>query len=567
MKTYICDIEADNLLIDATKIHCLVMMNYETEEVRVFDDEQYTITSGLKLFEREDITVVFHNACGYDIPLIEKLYPNMSIKCKIIDTLILSRLTQLDRDRHSIESYGEEFGVPKPEHEDWSKYTPEMKHRCVEDVKIGKLVYDKVNIDVPYEIEQEVQLILSRQELNGWKFDVKKAEKLHMELLIKKQEIYETLIQHTPPVIQRGKEFTPKRDNSRLGYLKDCPMTKISVVTFNPSSRQHIIYLLKTKYGHEFTQFTEKGNEIVNEKTIEELPYEELRPLKEYFQVNKVLGFISEGDNAWLKMVKENNRIHHYCNGLGTVTGRGSHSSPNLGQVPSGKKYLGNECRELFTVDKGKVLVGCDLSGLELRCLAHYLYPFDKGLYAREVLEGDIHTANQNAAGLTTRDQAKTFIYGFLYGAGNAKIGSIIGKGAKAGANIKRKFFNKMPAVKKLIDLVQKASKRGYIKGINDRHVRVRSSHSALNFLLQSLGAYIAKQWIIEFHKEMSKHNVEFKQVGWIHDEIQVECNPEDADLIGGVLVECAKKAGEHFKLRVPIDAEYDVGNNWKETH
>lgn len=545
------------------------MMNHETEKVRVFDDEQYKITDGLKIFEREDVTVVFHNACGYDIPLIEKLYPNLQIKCKIVDTLILSRLTQFDRDKHSIESYGEEFNVPKPEHEDWSRYTPEMKHRCVEDVKIGKLVYDKVyDANVPYEIEQEVQIILSKQEINGWKFDVKKAEKLHMELLIKKQEIYKELIQHTPPVIQKGKEFTPKRDNKTLGYKAGCPMTKISVVTFNPSSRQHITYLLKNKYNHKFTQFTEKGNEIVNEKVIEELPYEELIPLKEYFQVNKVLGFISEGENAWLKMVKADNRIHHYCNGLGTVTGRGSHAKPNLGQVPSGKKYLGEECRELFTVDDDKVLVGCDLSGLELRCLAHFLYPFDKGLYAREVLNGDIHTANQEAAGLPTRDHAKTFIYGFLYGAGDAKIGAIIGKGQTAGRNIKKKFFQKMPAVKKLIDLVQKASKRGYIKGINGRHIRVRSTHSALNFLLQSLGAYIAKQWIIEFHKEMRKHErIEFKQVGWIHDEIQVECKPEDADFIGGVLIECAKRAGEYWNLRIPIDAEYNVGKNWKDTH
>jgi DNA polymerase I-like protein with 3'-5' exonuclease and polymerase domains len=566
MNTYICDIEANGLLYDATKIHCLVMMNVDTKEIRVFDDTKYSIENGIKIVARSDVCVVFHNAMGYDIPLIEKLY-NIKVKSKIIDTLILSRLNFISRNEHSIESYGEDFGIPKQHHEDWSVYSEEMKTRCIQDVKIGYKVFKKMDLNVPYEIEQEVQYILSKQEIYGWKVDIEKINKLHQRLLERKQELYKQLTENTPPVIVQGKEFIPKRDNKRLGYKANCPMTKIKIETFNPTSRQHIIYLLETKFKHKDFELTDKGNKKMDEKIISSLPYEELKPLKEYFQVNKILGFVVEGDNAWVKMIKDDGRIHHSCNGLGTITGRASHSNPNLGQTPSGKKPYGKECRELFIADKGKVLVGCDLSGLELRCLAHYLYPFDKGRYANLILEGDVHTENQKAANLPTRDDAKTMIYATLYGAGDTKIGSIVGGGKSEGRRIKENFLKNTPGFKKLLSKVKSASKKGFLYGITGRKILVRSEHAALNYLLQSLGAYIAKQWIITANKKLKEAGLKANQVAWIHDEIQMEVDIKDAELVAKILEKSSLEAGEILGIRIPIESESKIGLSWKDTH
>jgi DNA polymerase-1 len=297
--------------------------------------------------------------------------------------------------------------------------------------------------------------------------------------------------------------------------------------------------------------------------------------LTEYFLLNKRIAQIAEGDQAWLKLL-QGTKIHGSINTNGAVTGRATHNSPNMAQVPSVSSLYGKECRELFKVSKGYKLVGCDLSGLELRCLAHFMAKWDGGAYGKTVVEGkqedgtDIHTVNQKAAGLPTRANAKTFIYGFLYGAGDAKIGSIINKGAKKGKALKNEFLNNLPALGTLRRLVIEAAGRGYLIGLDGRKLHIRSSHAALNTLLQSAGALIAKQWLIEVEEacvELGYTNEDYSLVGFIHDETQWQVREEIADDFGKLVIQAAKTAGEYFKFKVPVGAEYSVGENWADTH
>ena len=416
-------------------------------------------------------------------------------------------------------------------------------------------------------MEHEVAQIIFEQEVAGFAFDTETLAKLYAKLSARKLEL-ETELKEAFPDWQIKTPFTPKVNNKKLGYEKGVPTYKVKQVQFNPGSRDHVADRLKNLRGWKPTEFTNDGKPKVDEMTLSSLPYPEAKLLVEYYTLIKRLGQLGDGSQAWLK-VERGGRIHGSCNTNGAVTGRATHAYPNVAQVPSCGAPYGRECRELFTVPKGKKLVGVDVSGLELRCLAHYMARYDGGAYGEVVVNGDIHTANQEAAGLAERSQAKTFIYGFLYGAGVGKLGEIVGKGAKEGTVLKQRFLKKLPALATLIERVQKAADRGYIVGLDGRHLKVRSPHAALNVLLQSAGALICKQWMVEFNNALIEQGLKESctQVAWVHDEIQLETREDMADEIGKLAVECIKRAGDVFSIRCPLDGEYNIGDNWAETH
>jgi DNA polymerase I-like protein with 3'-5' exonuclease and polymerase domains len=236
-----------------------------------------------------------------------------------------------------------------------------------------------------------------------------------------------------------------------------------------------------------------------------------------------------------------------------------------MAQVPNSGSPYGHECRDLWTVEKGYKLVGIDASGLELRMLAHYM---NDDAYTNEVVSGDIHTANQTAAGLQTRNQAKTFIYAFLYGAGSAKIGSIVGGSAKEGQKLIDSFLQNTPKLKRLREKVARLyAAKGWLQGLDGRKLLVRAEHSALNTLLQGAGAIVMKQAVVILHKKLRQAKVDFKFVVNCHDEWQIETTPEDAERVGQLGKEAIKEAGIMLNMRCPLDGEYKVGNSWKETH
>ena len=396
--------------------------------------------------------------------------------------------------------------------------------------------------DESVELEHLVAKHTKRQEVNGFAFDFPTAAMRHTNHKERMDEIEAELQKVFPPIVEeRYSEKTGKR-------LKD------KVTVFNPGSRQQVAERLEGK-GAVWKKWTETGKAKVDETTLAELGIPEADLVLEYLTLGKRLGML----RSWLDAVREDGRIHGRVNTCGAVTGRMTHSAPNMAQIPSDAVY-----RQCFIVEPGNQLVGVDASGLELRMLAHYM---DDNEYTDLILHGDIHTHNQEAAGLPTRDNAKTFIYAFLYGAGDGKIGSIVGGGAAQGAKLKAKFLQSLPALNRLLSRVGIAAKRGHVRGLDGRRVHVRSEHAALNTLLQSAGAIVMKKALVIATKRLEEYGYPYQLVAQVHDEFQVEVPEAYAERVGVVFRNAIRQAGRDLNLKCPLDGEYQIGSSWADTH
>jgi hypothetical protein len=489
-------------------------------------------------------------------------------------------------------------------------------------------------------LEHRAAWLLAKQERNGFPFNTKAIEELYVELAGRRSELLQTLTDtfgtwYQPkggtelflhprtgkplgkyPRVKYPKQGAiykkPKNKAQREGrepceldtrdYVEGAPYTPVEHVVFNPSSRDHIALKLK-EAGWVPTEFTEKGAPKVDDEVLEHVRVEDpekqrcIDLIKEYLMIQKRIGQAAEGDKAWLRYVQEDGKIHGSVNPNGAVTGRATHSFPNLGQVPGVRSPYGEPCRAAFGAEhhldgltgQPWVQAGIDASGLELRCLAHFMSKYDGGAYADVILNGDIHTVNQTAAELPTRDNAKTFIYGFLYGAGDEKIGQIVGAGKERGKELKKKFLENTPAIAALREGIQQTLvessrwvageqkvkwKRRWIKGLDGRKVHVRSPHAALNTLLQSAGALICKLWIVETEELLLKAGLkhgwdgDFAYMAWVHDEIQVACRTtEIAQQVIDIAQQAMRNVGEHFKFRCRLDTEGKMGPNWAVCH
>jgi len=575
---YIFDIETDGLFDVCTKIHCLVLKDVDNNKIL-----SLSVDEALDKLSKADV-IIGHNIIKFDIPVIKKLYPNFKTEAKIFDTLVATRLLFPDvkekdfqrkdfpRDcigRHSLKAWGNRIGNYKAEFDtDWKTFTPEMLEYCKQDVEVTynlyKMIEEKTYSQQAMDLEHNVAQLIYNQEVYGFTFNTEKARSLYSALNGRRHMLESELQDLFPPETERI-PFIPKVNNKSKGYIKGKVFYKEKTTVFNPSSRQHIASRLINKYNWKPSIYTDDGTPKLDETILESLPYPEAEILCEHFLLDKRIGQLATGAQAWLKHEK-NNKIHGTCNTNSTVTARATHSYPNMAQIPSVSVPYGKECRALFTVPTGKKLVGIDVSGLEVRMLAHYMARYDNGKYAKVVLDGDIHSETQTLAGLDSRDLAKRFYYCFLYGGGVTKIASVTGKTVPQASKIKKRFLNNLPALSKLIEDVQQAAERGYLTGLDKRKVKVRSSHAALNTLLQSSGALVCKQWLVEFDKVI-KQIPHAQQVVWVHDEIQVECLEKDAEQVGQLAVKAIKDTGEYFNLRLPLTGEYKIGDNWSETH
>ena len=570
---------------DVTKIHCCVI-NDGSGSVLYKDPKEW-----LPILEQAD-ELVGHNIIQYDIPAIQTVYPEFKPKGKQIDTLILCRMLYpniLDTDlkkkwegmpmqlygRHSLEAYGFRLGHNKRHADlvDFSVLTEELAERCVCDVELNLKLWRRLqpkadSIPCAVDLEMRFAQLIALQERSGFGFNVQGALELEAEINQQLNTLSERLRQRFPFV--DGGLFTPKRNDSSRGYVAGAEMCRL--VDLNPNSRDHIAWVLQNSLEWKPKDFTETGKPKVDETVLAKIPGAE--DFVSHLTLQKRLGQLSTGNNAWLKLVESDNRIHGSVITVGCATARCAHVNPNMAQVPAVRSALGPECRALFGPgnlggDKCTKQVGVDLSGIEARCLAHYLWPFDGGKFADEVLNGDIHTANQKAAGLTTRDQAKTFFYALMYGAGAEKLGSITGQD---GNKLKRKYFRNMPALAELTKRVtEKADSEGFVKALDGRQIQIRSSHSSLNFLLQSAGAIISKLWYNTCYEEISAEGFTYGKdwsfLAHVHDEIQFAVRAEHAGQIGLIAVRSSRLAGETLGLRIAIDSEFKIGSNWAECH
>jgi len=411
------------------------------------------------------------------------------------------------------------------------------------------------------QVEHQVATLLSAQEQHGWYFDERAAQQLTQTLQEELEEAKEDLRRRHPFV--QGEEKTPKRNNKTQGYIEGATFTRLK--EFNPTSRDHIAWILKTYYGWKPTQLTATGKPIIDEPILKEIGSDISMMLLRVLTVTKMLGLLSEGMNAWLKLVT-NSRIHHRCE-VATSTHRCAHRHPNLAQVPSDGRF-----RKLFIPTPGQLMVGADLSGIELRMLAHYLARYDEGKYADILLNGDIHQVNADKIGIT-RKLVKTVTYAFLYGAGDEKIGHSYDKqlssssAKRKGKEIRQAYIEAIEGLDQLLTAIKSASERGFIRSIDQRKILVDSPHKALNYLLQSGAGVVAKQWMLINNQHIQELKLCCSQLAFVHDELQFECDPDHAKDLCSSLVLSATEAGEHYNMRVRIDAEATTGNNWSETH
>jgi hypothetical protein len=521
----------------------------------------------------------------------------------VMDTLVLSRLIHPDlyesdqkrikrgtlpqrlSCRHSLEAWGYRVGENKAEYTGgFDEWNPEMESYCEQDVETLHKLWVFLNVSAydprAVEIEHKVQQIIFRQEQYGFLFDHAKAVALQTKLVAHRAGLQETIAETFHPRFLRDGDVKPvKVNNKKLGYVAGTVRQPVAYTEFNPSSRDHIASWFKHLYGWKPVDFTADGKPKVDEDVLTSLPYPGASLLAEYLMVVRRLGQLAEGNEAWLKRVGDDGRMHGSIITNGAVTGRMTHAKPNMGQVPAVHSPYGPECRELFIASPGKVLVGGDASALELRGLAGYMARYDNGAYIKTVTEGrkadgtEIHYVNQKALGIDSRDAAKTWFYAFIYGAGDEKLGLILKASSKvsAGRASRKRFLTNLPALGKLVLAVQAKTKKGKsIRGLDGRVIPIRAQHSALNTLLQSAGAIIMKKALVILDDSLKSKYIpgeDYEFVANVHDEWQIECNPEHAEHIASLAVTAMEEAGKFFKFPCPITGEARIGRNWRETH
>ena len=594
------DIETDGLYDKVTKVFCIVIYDINREETFAYGPDR--IDDALAHLATGDV-LIGHNVIFYDVPVLQKLH-SFNCKARILDTLICTRLIwpkeklyDLDvqlypevpknyRGMAGLKAWGYRLSDNKIEFKDFSEYSEEMLVYCKQDVsvtsKLWKHIANQGYPEQALKLEHDFALAINKQIRAGVSFDVDAAIDLVDNLRAREAQLETELKEIFPPLEHRN-WFTPKVNNKTRGYVKGVPFEKIHYEEFNPGSRDQIADRLKAKYGWQPEKTTEKGNPILNDEVLEALPYPEAKPLAEYMLIKKRLGQIADGNNAWLKLVNnDSSRMHGDVVTNGCVTGRCAHRYPNMGQVPAGYSPYGKECRSLFHAPQGWDMIGIDAKALELRCLAGYLAIYDGGEYARVVTDPtiDIHVYNQERFGVATRDISKRLLYAVLYGAGHLKAGSIVDPNEKdeevlrkLGRTAINSFMAEVPALKELKERIEsQIAHNDHLVGLDRRILYCRSAFKGLNVLLQSAGAILMKQVVINIHDNIESalslpHGAEWEQVLMVHDEVQLVCSPKYTEQIRAQALAAFPQAQQFFGFLCDIEGDSRVGSNWSQTH
>tara|TARA_R100001039_G_C1853058_1_gene114204 strand:+ start:2096 stop:3757 length:1662 start_codon:yes stop_codon:yes gene_type:complete len=550
----VVDIETDGLIKDATTIHCIVAADVDTGQGYIF--KQRECYTDFPVWATQVDNFIMHNGISFDAPVINKLIGETINLNSVTDTLILSQLYNPMREGgHSLKEWGNKLSLPKQEIDSFSSFTEEMLDYCKQDINITYKLYNELKSEgrnFSYrsaKLEHSIRAVINKQERNGFALDLPYAMTLQGRFEDESERIEKDLQEIFEPIVTIRHH---KRSGKRL-------LDHVEI--FNPASRKQIAERLMNK-GWEPKQRTPKGNIIVDESVLAKIDMPEAKAITRYLLLQKRASQIK----SWVEAAEDDGRVHGRVLTLKTVTGRMAHYAPNMAQVPASYSPYGEECRNCWTVSNKDThtLVGTDASGLELRALAHYM---NNDSFIQEILEGDIHTANQKMAGLPDRASAKTFIYALLYGAGPEKIGSIVGGSASTGKKLIDTYLSNLPTLKLLRNQVQEASIKGKIRGLDGRYHYTRSPHSSLNTLIQGAGAIICKDWLLNILDGVDKLGLDAKLVASIHDEYQFEVAKTDAERFGQLTGDAMKITEEGLAIKCPLDSEFKVGKTWATTH
>ena len=551
------DIETDGL--DPTVIHVMV-----AKEIGVAKNY---IIRGPKSFAKfaEGVTKwIAHNGIGFDVPVVEKLWGYKIPLSKQVDTLVLSRMFDPNRKGgHRLMDWGKHLGEYKGEFDDWSQYSDEMKDYCKQDVKVTELVYlqlmregkkfSQSSINLEYQVHQ----IMCQQQADGFELDTDLAEEIYTVCLRETNRIETEIKEFMVPIAVKVKDVV-------LKYKKDNSIWANQLMDGDTLGWKPTV---KTKGGDSYKICPE------NLATIPDTAPQAVKGLKAW----KVLETRWKLAKEWLDGSQQTGRVHGRVITPGAVTHRAAHRGPNMANIPSvphGKDGIlwkmdgmyAAECRQVFKVPEGKLLVGTDAAGIQLRVLAHYM---NDPVYTEQVIDGDIHTFNMNALGRHCKDRptAKTFIYAFLLGAGVGKIAEILGCNGAQANKAMQNFYEALPSLKRLKSEASRAAGMGWMKGLDGRILQIGSEHLALSVYLQGGETVIMRLANLFWQRQAKKEGLNFKQCAWVHDEWQTEVDANQAERLGEIQVQSIIDAGAFFKLNCPMDGEAKIGNNWLETH
>tara|TARA_R110000751_G_scaffold263059_2_gene362384 strand:+ start:6819 stop:8654 length:1836 start_codon:yes stop_codon:yes gene_type:complete len=604
-KTVVCDIETNGLIPAVDMIWCIVCKDWDTGEITTFTPD--TLDNFID-YAKDVHTWIGHNFISYDARVLRKIMGIKIRPSRVYDTLIVSRLHQYSREGgHSLKNWGKILGFGKGSYNDWTHYSEEMLEYCIQDVELTYRVAvalkreggDKGS-ELSRNIEHTVQHLLENQREHGFALDIPKAHKLFTLVKSRAEELERDILLDFVPLPKFVKEVTPKykkdgalssvglkllgKYSSKVGG----PFSLIRYEEFNlDSTKQKLERLL----GYWSPTVRTKGyRKLLDKKRNEDITEEEFN-LKEPYtyavneenlatihadapQILKYLGEYAmcaarskeiEGwfDGEW----NDDSRVHGSVSSIGAGTHRMSHKGPNMANIPGRDSPYGPDCRGCWTISSPDkyCLLGTDAAGIQLRLLAHYMNDKD---YTNEVLDGDIHTKNQLAAGLPTRDNAKTFIYSWLMGAGSERIGRIIGGTPHDGKQITDKFLDNTPALERFRRVrIGRAAESGGLVGFDGRWIEIKSKHFGMSVFLQGGEQAVMKWAMLEWHRQARRARLDFHQVAVVHDEFQTEVLRDHAEQLGEIQCKAIRDAGKFFKLNCPMDGEYNIGNNWSETH
>ena len=620
MSILVFDTESDGFVDDATRLWCIAARDFDTHEEWFFGPDD--IEEGLQLLQDADV-IVAHGLLSHDLPLIYKLYPDF--KCPLYeDSLILSRLYNPDRPAHSIEYWGDRFGVPKPEHSDWTQFSEDMQHRCIEDTRINcRVLRTLVSEADGYDwreaiaLEYSMQIVQTIQEWRGFYFAKSRAERAHRRLFKLAEAIYDELDRVLPPQVKAGTHYKkpwtlagklnhhvanwlpPEQHENVIG-----PFTGVKFEQFNMNSPKQLNSFLLTqgwepddwnfkKRADGFGYETDKdGNYIVSSPKITESSLDSIegdlgKKIAQYrvvqarrnnfYRVRKKDGKLG----GWLNWIRDDGTVPGRGIPCGTNTGRWTHTViMNVARPSTPGGYTMRSC---FIARPPYLLAGVDAAGLEARMMAHFTRPYDDGAFATLLLEGDIHSCNAeqftSITGQTvTREDSKTVFYACIYGARPRKLAQQLGVSIEIATKVYEGLWEANPGLKKLNDAcISEAKSKGYITTLDGRKVYIRSPHSAMNALFQSAGSMVVKRAIqlgiigdldpVEYLRLGMAGELDYWQVLSQHDEIQVEVLPEQAEQFEEHILAAFLKAGESFDLSLPTPGDIKWGKNWAATH
>lgn len=609
-----CDIEANRLIEYRLEqpfpehVWCVVGVDIDNSKVYKFVPDEYVKApldllplSSFKKFSEGVTEWWFHNGLSYDVPVLNHVLGCKITKNKVYDTLIYSKMIDQNRKGgHSLKALGEMLGIYKKEFDDWSKFSMEQLEYCVGDVEVLqgviKYVLKETKDFSPQSIrlEHDVRVILDKMERNGFYLDQELAQETYERAKGEADAIEKELLAIFTPRPLFEREFTPKATksggiaiNSTGGYPIDvcsagATYSRLKWKEFNIGSPMEKLWRLKGWWKPYVKTVSGKSWKICEDNllTIHKDAPEGLKKLQRWGILNsrhKAIWSVpkdGKGNSSWIGNLGHDGRVHGYCDGIGAYTMRCSHSKPNMANVPGVRDRAGNpailgaEMRDCWTVpDKKKYcIVGTDASGIQLRVLAHYI---NNPAYSKEVVSGDIHTANQHALGLVckTRPVAKTFIYAWLLGAQAGKISSILSCTTSQARKAMSDFVKNIKGLSDLLYRKSAAARRGYMVGLDGRLIKIPSDHLSLPVYLQGGEATIMKLAMVLWTRWADKEKLDYQLCSFVHDEWQCQCLRIHAERLGKLQVRAIKRAGEMLSMNVPLDGEYKIGDSWKDTH